>query len=202
MSSSPSPAPSEMDSVSRSGGTRSPQLADIVFAVVGLSGAGKSSFISHCIGYPVADKGLALHQCKQIGPDNVWLLDTPGLCNNDEDNFQALRHMVRWLDDDGMTLRGIIYLQDIRTTNLEDIRTMRRTIDLLRDLCSADIIIVTSMWDKVDATLGALSERILDDARIGGFPVHRFDNTQTSALQLAQLLADDVATSTANNRDF
>ncbi|PVH91351.1 hypothetical protein DM02DRAFT_705229 [Periconia macrospinosa] len=87
-----------------------PSRSDVFIAVMGMTGAGKSTFISHCTDEEVAisDAG-ALESCTQqvevhkVGRlsryANVYLVDTPGFDDTNRKNTDILKGIANWLGE-------------------------------------------------------------------------------------------------------
>lgn len=95
----------------------------IVIAVCGVTGTGKSTFISKVSGKEVAiGHGLQSETTHvrevtcQIGPYAVTLVDTPGFDDTNRSDTDVLTEIANWMGSTyrhGMLLSGILYLHRI-----------------------------------------------------------------------------------------
>jgi len=94
---------------------------DIVIAVMGVTGAGKSTFIQELTDdeLEIGDKlhsctvEVNPHRCNQPGYENVWLIDTPGFDDTERTDADILHEIGEYLvqaSADKIFLTGIIYL--------------------------------------------------------------------------------------------
>ncbi|CAI7627168.1 unnamed protein product [Penicillium glandicola] len=176
---------------------------------MGVTGSGKSSFISLCSGESV-QIGHTLDACTakvdvytyQASPDRtVYLIDTPGFDDTSKNDTEILSEIATWLGASyrsKIRLHGIIYLHRITDVRMQG--SARRNIQTFRDLCGEDalkkVILVTTMWDKIQSNEGDMRERQLKDTRdfwgwmlSKGSTCHRHDNTETTARDIVHQLA-------------
>ncbi|KAM3511441.1 hypothetical protein MY11210_004933 [Beauveria gryllotalpidicola] len=155
---------------------RQPRSTDVFIAVMGITGAGKSSFIATCSGKPV-QIGDNLQGCTsqvdvfayEMTPDRtVFLIDTPGFDDTNRSDTQVLTEIARWLGDsyrNKILLHGIIYLH--RITDVRMSGAAKGNLLMFRRLCGDDylkkVTLVTTMWDKVPDSVGASRERELKE---------------------------------------
>ncbi|KAF8910435.1 P-loop containing nucleoside triphosphate hydrolase protein [Gymnopilus junonius] len=126
-------------------------------AVMGPTGTGKSSFINLLSGSNL-QVGKELESCTnevqtsepfKLDGQMVSLIDTPG--------FDDTKHSR------GKHLAGVIYMHRILDNRLGGISA--RNFRLFRSLCGENslrnVVITTTMWDKVDETIGQDREKEL-----------------------------------------
>ncbi|TFK20794.1 hypothetical protein FA15DRAFT_759119 [Coprinopsis marcescibilis] len=121
-------------------------LGDIFIAVMGPTGAGKSSFINAVTGRAEAVVGHSLESCTKdlqefkmpmplelankyprLSSLNIVLVDTPGFDNSDLDDSEILQRMALWLKNrraQGVTISGIIYMQESTRTTLKVLKQL------------------------------------------------------------------------------
>ncbi|KAL2867705.1 P-loop containing nucleoside triphosphate hydrolase protein [Aspergillus lucknowensis] len=194
-------------------GGRAPGPNDVFIAVMGVTGSGKSSFISLCSGR-VVKVGHQLEACTTTvdvyaydasSTHTVYLIDTPGFDDTNRSDTQVLREIAGWLGDsykNKILLHGIIYLH--RITDIRMQGSAKKNLIMFRQLCGQDalkkVILVTTMWDKVPAAEGARREKELIDTpefwgwMLGkGSSCHRHNNTEASARSIVARLSNHKA---------
>ncbi|KAF8462588.1 P-loop containing nucleoside triphosphate hydrolase protein [Kalaharituber pfeilii] len=154
------------------GGVRPP----IVIAVMGMTGAGKSSFIKKLTGDARITVGHSLNSCtKEVQvaklpdtseydiPDShcrqIQLIDTPGFDDTNTSDADILLNLTLWLGmqhKQGFKLSGLIYLHRITDDRIG--RTARRNLTMLRDLVGEgnmrNVVLVTTRWENIDPSIG------------------------------------------------
>ncbi|KAI3224903.1 hypothetical protein DTO012A9_6924 [Penicillium roqueforti] len=189
-------------------GGHEPRPTDVFIAVMGVTGSGKSSFISLCSGKSV-QIGHTLDACtskvdvyayRESSDRTVYLIDTPGFDDTSKNDTEILSEIAIWLGDSyrsKILLHGIIYLHRITDVRMQG--SARRNIQTFRNLCGEDalrkVILVTTMWDKVQSSEGDMREKQLKDTKdfwgwmlSKGSTCHRHDNTKTTARSIVQRL--------------
>ncbi|KPM46151.1 hypothetical protein AK830_g256 [Neonectria ditissima] len=188
----------------------SPRSTDVFIALMGITGSGKSSFISAC-----SDKlvriGHDLNACTSIvdlyayemsASRTVWLIDTPGFDDTEKSDSEVLEEIARWLVQAYKRkdlLHGIIYLH--RITDIRMQGSARTNLVTFRQLCGKDalkkVILATTMWDKLPLKEGEKRERELKERQDfwgwmleKGSSCHRYHNTAESARQIVHVLAN------------
>ncbi|KAK3329121.1 P-loop containing nucleoside triphosphate hydrolase protein [Apodospora peruviana] len=133
---------------------------DIVIAVMGLTGVGKSTFISHfCNTAVVGDdlesctNTLSIHSANVDGTD-VYLIDTPGFDDTNRTDTDVLREIASWLErsyDADIKLAGIVYLHRIQDNRVGGSGV--KNIHMFRELCGpnglSSVVLATTMWDAL-----------------------------------------------------
>ncbi|EYB25385.1 hypothetical protein FG05_30417 [Fusarium graminearum] len=129
---------------------------DIYITLMGLTGAGKSSFINHCIKHEVV-----------VG-DRLQAFDTPGFDDTNRQDSAVLRDIFAWLSKsytEKILLNGILYLHRISDPRMQG--SGKLSISLLRKLCGKDafknVVLVTTMWELVETDIGDRREKELEE---------------------------------------
>ncbi|KAL6401444.1 uncharacterized protein AUP68_15314 [Ilyonectria robusta] len=184
-----------------------PGGSDIFIAVMGMTGAGKSTFISHCtdevvdVSEPGALKSctqeVRVHRCRQLEPHaTVYLVDTPGFDDTDRKDSDILKEIASWLTktyQQNIRLRGLLYLHRISDNRMGG--CARKNLAMFKKLCGPDglgnVLFVTTFWEKVEHSVGESREQLLQGTdEFWGFfikkgsRVHRHWNTGDSALTI------------------
>jgi hypothetical protein len=189
-----------------------PAEGDVFIAVLGQTGAGKSTFISKCSEKEVSI-GHNLQACTQevgvflckLKDTNVYLVDTPGFDDTDRSDTEVLREIASWLTasySNSIKLHGIIYLHRIIDPRMQG--SGMRNLHMFKKLCGdknlSNVIMATCQWERVLEADGAERERQLKETpHFWGYMVdrgsqmHRHYNTRESALHLIQSLVDGNA---------
>ncbi|RSL67661.1 hypothetical protein CEP53_002877 [Fusarium sp. AF-6] len=189
---------------------RTPKPSDVFIAVMGVTGSGKSSFISTCSGKRVkighrleaCTTTVDVYPCTLFEDRTVYLIDTPGFDDTDKSDNEVLREIAAWLADsyqNKILLHGIIYLHRITDVRMQG--SAKRNLGLFRELCGEDalqkVILATTMWDKVSGEEGYRREAELMDTQEfwgwmvdKGSKVHRHYNTKDSAMKIIGQLAN------------
>jgi len=139
------------------GGERS--LPPIRIAILGTTGAGKSSFINIASGSDLV-VGNKLESCtSEVAVSNeftvdgrqVFLIDTPGFDDTTKSDTEILKRIAAYLEvtyAKGSKLAGILYvhrISDIRFTGAST-RNLRMFKQLCGDSAMKNVILVTNMW--------------------------------------------------------
>ncbi|KAH7139839.1 hypothetical protein B0J13DRAFT_596814 [Dactylonectria estremocensis] len=187
-----------------------PKKSDVFIAVMGVTGSGKSSFISMCsdtrikIGHSLeaCTAVVDVYPCNLLTDRTVYLIDTPGFDDTDKSDNEVLGEIAAWLADsyqNKILLHGIIYLH--RITDIRMQGSAKRNLLLFRELCGKDalqkVILATTMWDKVEREEGVRREAELRNTQefwgwmvSQGSAVHRHQNTKESARKIINQLAN------------
>ncbi|KAL9597853.1 MAG: hypothetical protein Q9219_004874 [cf. Caloplaca sp. 3 TL-2023] len=180
---------------------------DRVIAVMGATGAGKSSFVRAATGDKSINVGETLQSTtQQIGVYHVQvddmqvvLLDTPGFDDTNRSDGDVLREIADWLATnyvEGHQLTAILYLHritDVRMTGSAT-RNLRMFKKLIGDSAFPNVVLVTTMWDDSEQARYAKREReLVSDSRFWGAMVRagsmvaRFDGTRECAYNIIRL---------------
>lgn len=184
-----------------------PAAGDVFIAILGVTGAGKSTFISKCSEKQVAI-GHNLQACTQeVGvylcksrDFNIYLVDTPGFDDTDRSDTEVLREIASWLTasySSSIKLHGIIYLHRITDPRMQG--SGMRNLHMFKRLCGdqnlSNVVMATCQWERVLEEDGIERERQLKETRNfwgymveRGSQVHRHFNTRESALKLIDSL--------------
>ncbi|KAI2471104.1 P-loop containing nucleoside triphosphate hydrolase protein [Annulohypoxylon bovei var. microspora] len=167
--------------------------SDVFIALMGVTGAGKSTFISHCtenqveIGHDLqaCTQGVGVYKSPLFPNRNVYLVDTPGF---DDTNRT---------DKEKIQLNGIIYLHRITDTRMQG--SVKKNLLMFKKLCGPKalqhVILATSMWERLtseDMGVKRENELVQTEEFWGwmtrqGSQVRRHHNTWESAKDLLQI---------------
>ncbi|KAK3905697.1 P-loop containing nucleoside triphosphate hydrolase protein [Staphylotrichum tortipilum] len=186
---------------------------DIYIALMGVTGVGKSAFISRCTSQTVVI-GDGLQSCTSrvqtysfaYSPSvTVHLVDTPGFDDTNRKDSDVLREISGWLSESythKVLLSGILYLHRISDMRMQGSGKMN--LGLLHKLCGngalKKVILVTTMWDREDPAVGEQRERELAATpEFWGFcmqhgsQIRRHYNNEQSALNIISLFVPQAA---------
>ncbi|KAL1590965.1 hypothetical protein WHR41_00395 [Cladosporium halotolerans] len=184
-----------------------PAEGDVFIAVLGVTGAGKSTFISKCTEKEVSI-GHNLQACTQeVGvflcksrDFNIYLVDTPGFDDTDRSDTEVLKEIASWLTasySNSIKLHGIIYLHRITDPRMQG--SGMRNLHMFKRLCGdqnlANVVMATCQWERVLEADGVERERQLKETHNfwgymveRGSKIHRHYNNRESALRLIDSL--------------
>ncbi|KAG1740775.1 P-loop containing nucleoside triphosphate hydrolase protein [Suillus paluster] len=189
--------------------TRKLQPSDIVILVLGLTGAGKSTFINKAMGEDVLDVGHTLDSCTQdiscvpcLCPNDssrhIIFVDTPGFDHSSGDDERILQHIAEWLARAYRAktkIAGIVYLHEISLTRHG--AYSKTALDIISRLCGEaglkNVILATTKWNDLQVEAAAQKRekqlqvdwtRMLDH----GSRMARFYGTTQSALDIVELI--------------
>ncbi|KAJ4269843.1 hypothetical protein NW762_001512 [Fusarium torreyae] len=207
-----SPLPSSVSTVDPRGfrNGHASQPNDAFIAVMGVTGSGKSSFISKC-SEKRAEIGNSLQSCTSIvdvypykvrDDFTIYLIDTPGFDDTEKTDSDVLNEIAMWLSDSyqhEIRLHGIIYLHRISDVRMQG--SAKKNLLTFRKLCGEDalkkVILASTMWDKTPLEEATVREQELKDTPEfwgwmleKGSSCHRYDNTAESARQIILSLAN------------
>lgn len=156
-------------------GLSQPDPGDKFFLVIGLTGAGKSTFVSNCTGHAVTI-GHGLYSCTNSisafqytkHGQRIFLIDTPGFNDTSRSDIETLEILATYLGAsyaNGVRIHGIITLYPI--TNNRMAGSNLRSIRILKEICGfasySDLAIVTTMWPK---SQDSTNKSILEDREL------------------------------------
>ncbi|KAK0742638.1 P-loop containing nucleoside triphosphate hydrolase protein [Schizothecium vesticola] len=141
---------------------------DALIAIMGLTGVGKSTFISHfspataVIGNDLESctTSISFHPTTIDGvARRVVLIDTPGFNDTTRTDTSILSEIAGWLAED-VKLAGIVYLHRIQDNRVSG--SAAKNIDLFRELCGTEslgsVVLATTMWDALPLEKAAARE--------------------------------------------
>ncbi|KAK0721565.1 hypothetical protein B0T26DRAFT_749072 [Lasiosphaeria miniovina] len=174
---------------------------------MGVTGAGKTTFISHFA--PGAMVGHGLESCTQevgihaavVGRQRIYLIDTPGFDDTRRSDTDVLREVANWLNASyraRITLAGIVYLHRIGDNRMSGsaMKNLRMFRQLVGDAALSCVVLATTMWSMVPSVEeGAAREHELKTNRQfwagmvdKGSVVFRQDAGAASARRIVQYL--------------
>ncbi|KAF5009926.1 hypothetical protein FDECE_3911 [Fusarium decemcellulare] len=158
-----------MDQIQTTSTPRPPSAGDVVILVMGVTGVGKSSFISKLtgedagIGHDLTSytKGVGIYSMS-LGDRLVYLVDTPGFNDtwrSDLDILKEVAFITSQIYRKGMKLAGILYLHRISDNRVSG--SAMKNFTLLEKMCgpaaASRVFLITTMWDLTET--GKLSHR-------------------------------------------
>ncbi|KAJ4390796.1 hypothetical protein N0V93_004394 [Gnomoniopsis smithogilvyi] len=179
---------------------------DALIAVMGMTGSGKTTFISKVTGRVDLQIGHDLTSCTrdiqvvetQINGQTVRFVDTPGFSDTNMSDTEVLQMIADYLAaayKQEMKLSGIIYLHPISDNRVTHHTT--KNLEMFRKLTGEknlkNVILATSMWDKVTLNEGIRREDELKSKfwkllTVMGAKTARHDDTADSARKIASML--------------
>lgn len=141
---------------------------DIIIALMGPTGAGKSSFIANATKCEGQGVGHELTSCTseinvtkyEVEGSNVVLVDTPGFDDTRKSDLDILKLISDWLNTEYQTTRpmlsAMLYFHRISDNRMAG--TPLKNLRVFEKLCGKNamskVILVTTMWDEVDTEVG------------------------------------------------
>ncbi|KAI4146376.1 MAG: hypothetical protein LQ341_002110 [Variospora aurantia] len=187
---------------------------EIVVAVVGVTGSGKSSFIKRVTGNESIEIGHDLRSKTaevqayplQIMGKCYTLVDTPGFDDGertDEDIFASLADWLRRSYNKGQRLNALLYLHGI-IANREKGSDLRN-LKVFKKLCGAEnygrIVLGITWWDQVDPQTALARETMLaetpefwGDMVQKGSRIERIPHDKAQCMQLLYSLVQNQRT--------
>jgi GTP-binding protein EngB required for normal cell division len=137
---------------------------DIVIALMGVTGSGKSTFISllaeqsvrigHSLNSCTADIGIYSFQ---YGERTVYLIDTPGFDDTSRSDTEILKEIAFFLAaiySKRVRLAGIVYLHRITDPRMQG--SALKNLHMFQKLCGdrglSSVVLATTMWKGLEAT--------------------------------------------------
>lgn len=187
---------------------------DIVIAVLGPTGAGKSSFINMILSgredhaKASATVGHSLESCtgevsmvRLLDPaleSRVVFVDTPGFGHTYRSDTMILSMISDWMKkiyNKDMKLAGILYLHRISDNRVSTTPTPLTNLTIFEKLCGKqalrNVVLATTMWDEVHEQEGTEREQELQQKYWkgmiqGGSKTFRYFRDQQSAWTIVQ----------------
>jgi len=181
---------------------------DFVIAVMGVTGVGKSTFISHFNRAAIAGDSLTsctinvgIHEAR-VGNRKCFLVDTPGFDDTTRSDTDILREVADWLNRSyqaKIKLAGIIYLHRIGDTRMTG--AAMKNLRMFKKLCGdgglSCVVLSTTMWSKSPTAKELQREQELihqEEFWAGmirkGSMVFRHDDGLASATQIIKFIVD------------
>jgi len=187
---------------------------DLVIALMGPTGSGKSNVIDTLAGQPGRRSGSSLESYTTevravrlynhpVHCDRLVLVDTPGFDDTNKSDLEILQMVSDWLKkvyEKDIKLAGIIYLHRITDNRMAG--TPHRNLRMFGELCGDNavkkVVLVTTMWDKVQPDTGArreteLFEKYWKTMINYGASTDRFSNSAESAWKIVNLILEQHA---------
>ncbi|KAL7269004.1 hypothetical protein RUND412_008346 [Rhizina undulata] len=182
---------------------------EIVIAVMGVTGSGKSNFISKLTGgafSPVVGHGLAsctqsVHAFPAIYNRRRYrFIDTPGFNDTNISDAQILKELSVWLEQVyrfKTHLSGILYLQRITENRVSGstLKSLEVFKALVGESSMPNVILTTTHWDHIDEPTGFQREAELSanpkfwkELLDAGATTARFGNSQADAWDIVSRL--------------
>ncbi|KAK3900829.1 P-loop containing nucleoside triphosphate hydrolase protein [Staphylotrichum tortipilum] len=182
---------------------------ETLIAIIGVTGAGKTTFVQRATGRTDLQVGHGIDSCTQdvipisyTLPDGrrVTLIDTPGFDDSERSDADILGLVAAYMAQtykQGVLLNGILFLQPINQPRLQgsEVRRTRLFKKLLGENAYRRVIIATTMWSKVSESEAIERQRqraarhdIWGDMVSRGATVERHDDTAASAARIVQKL--------------
>ncbi|KAJ9616856.1 hypothetical protein H2200_000576 [Cladophialophora chaetospira] len=184
---------------------------DVIIAVMGMTGSGKSSLISQFETNRPVKTGQALesctrrvdvYRCEDGEFGRFWLIDTPGFDDTFRSDAEVLGEIANWLNvayKRDVKLTGILYVHAIRENRMGS-----KAINSVRSfnkLCGTDalrkVVLVSTFWDVVKLDDGDRREKELKtnpefwaDMLTRGSKVFRHYNTLSTARAIIRHLLE------------
>jgi hypothetical protein len=180
---------------------------EIIIALMGVTGAGKSYFIREVSGNSEVVVGRNLYSCTQEVQSysfdhegaKITLVDTPGFDDTNKRDTDVLREIADWTSKtykDKRLLSGIIYLHPI--THARMVGSALKNLRMFQSLCGqkvlSNVFLTTTQWSNVDQTEGDFRETSLQNPDFWGglidkgAALQRFHGTRESGLELIRKL--------------
>ncbi|KAH7084618.1 P-loop containing nucleoside triphosphate hydrolase protein [Paraphoma chrysanthemicola] len=184
---------------------------DVIIAVMGTTGAGKSTFISGSTKDETIRQGHGLISCTsrvsihttKIKDRTVHLLDTPGFDDSNRTDLETLQELAYWLAaayEHDIKLSGIIYLHRISDTRLQG--SALRSLTAFKAMCGeaalGGVVLATTMWDTIppnDMTKALnrqaeLRNRICQDIQTSGGKVVALSAANIDRMKILQHIVE------------
>ncbi|KAK0652614.1 P-loop containing nucleoside triphosphate hydrolase protein [Cercophora newfieldiana] len=134
----------------------------VVIALLGVTGAGKSTFVNTACGRDVSKISHSSKPCTQvpqavefgIGDRTIVLIDTPGFDDDKRSDVRILEDIATWMAKKGyreQMLDGLIFLHPITHTRAGGSELNRTQLleKILGEAAYSRVVIATTMWDYI-----------------------------------------------------
>ncbi|RYP67360.1 hypothetical protein DL769_005790 [Monosporascus sp. CRB-8-3] len=176
--------------------------SEILIAVIGVTGAGKTTFISKATGRNDLEIGYGVDSFTfSLDGKKVTLIDTPGFDDtyqSDADILQLVANYMAQTYEKGILLTGLILLQPINQNRLQgsEMKRTRLFKKILGENAYSRVVVATTMWNQIsDYTLGQDRETerknrpdVWGDMVSRGAEVVRHDDNKGSAVNIIKKL--------------
>ncbi|KAF7542239.1 hypothetical protein G7Z17_g11758 [Cylindrodendrum hubeiense] len=184
--------------------TFNPRPTDIVVAIMGMTGSGKSTFISLCtnedvtIGHNLTGctQEIKIYKCPWSLDVDIYLADTPGFDDTNRSDTDVLTDIATWLTKSytqNVKLNGIIYLHRITDPRMQG--SAKKNLFMFKKLCGTSVLenvaLISTMWEAVAQADGERREKeLINTAEFWGVlikhgaKVDRHQNIRGSAIRL------------------
>ena len=184
---------------------------DIYVAVMGVTGSGKSSFISLLCDSKI-EIGHNLESCTaevrrytcHIDQHTIYFVDTPGFDDTSRSDTEVLRELANWFTKsyaDNVRLNGILYFHRISDNKMQG--SAKKNLMMFKKLCGEDalkkVLLVTTMWDRVSMEEGIKREDQLKQTpeywgwmMSKGSKTARHDNSLSKAVDILRTLLPEI----------
>jgi energy-coupling factor transporter ATP-binding protein EcfA2 len=191
-----------------------PSQSDIIIAVMGPTGAGKSTFINKAAGIEETEVGHGLESCThQIQVvrcfdreqnRQIVFVDTPGFDDTNISDLDILHVIADWLKltyEKEIRLSGLLFFHRISDNRMAG--SPLKHLKTFHNLCGVEalknVVLVTTMWDQVDEDVGnnrenELTTKFWKTMIELGCHTSRFDNTAESAMDIVSQFQDSRCT--------
>lgn len=171
---------------------------------MGVTGAGKSSFLSLLcdsninIGHDLESctTQVEKYTCTKYSGRTIHFVDTPGFDDTKRSDTEVLRELASWLTrsyEHNFKLNGILYFHRISDVRMQG--SAKKNLTMFKKLCGdgalKNVILVTTMWDRVSVEDATMREKqLIETPAFWGWMMSkgsktcRHDNTLSSAESL------------------
>ncbi|KAG0641239.1 P-loop containing nucleoside triphosphate hydrolase protein [Tuber brumale] len=180
---------------------------EIIIALMGMTGAGKSYFIREVSGNSEVVVSCDLYSCTrevqsysfEYGGVKITLVDTPGFDDSNRSDTEVLQDIENWTSTtyrEKRLLSGIIYLHPITDSRMGG--SAMKNLRVFQGLCGQEVLenvfLTTTKWSNVDLDEGEIRENSLRNGDFWGrlidrgATLQRFHGTRESGLELIRKL--------------
>ncbi|GIZ37350.1 hypothetical protein CKM354_000080000 [Cercospora kikuchii] len=136
---------------------------DAIIAVMGVTGSGKSSFISLLLeedigvghGLTSCTTAVEMHILERENGRKIFLIDTPGFDDTNRPDIEVLKDVAFFLSQtyrQAIQLTGIVYLHKITDNRMSG--SSVRNLSMFKQLCGESVyphvVLATTMWSYLD----------------------------------------------------